>query len=66
MINQMESLKKQLELKAVEIVDTLETLDTDEKVPEIMRRRRGQDNFDQRKQQQFMLKGCTYGTFCSF
>ncbi|ORY92320.1 hypothetical protein BCR43DRAFT_498167 [Syncephalastrum racemosum] len=44
---QMESLKKQLELKAVEIVDTLETLDTDEKVPEIMRRRRGQDNFDQ-------------------
>ncbi|KAI8143313.1 P-loop containing nucleoside triphosphate hydrolase protein [Fennellomyces sp. T-0311] len=44
---QMESFKKQLELKAAEIVDTLETLDTDDKVPEIMQRRRGQDNFDQ-------------------
>lgn len=44
----METLKKQLELKAVEIVDTLESLDSDEKVPSIMRRRRGQDNFDQR------------------
>lgn len=36
-------------MKAIEIVDTLETLDMDEKVPELMRRRRGQDNFDQRK-----------------
>ncbi|KAI9268827.1 hypothetical protein BDA99DRAFT_502755 [Phascolomyces articulosus] len=44
---QMESFKKQLELKATEIVDTLESLDTSDKVPEIMRRRRGQDNFDQ-------------------
>ena len=45
----MESFKKQLELKATEIVETLETLDTSDKVPELMRRRRGQDNFDQRK-----------------
>ena len=44
----METLRKQLELKAVEIVDILEALDDDEKVPEAMRRRRGQDNFDQR------------------
>ncbi|CDH55068.1 rab-like protein 6 [Lichtheimia corymbifera JMRC:FSU:9682] len=44
---QMETLRKQLELKAVEIVDILEALDMDEKVPEVMRRRRGQDNFDQ-------------------
>ncbi|KAI7880692.1 P-loop containing nucleoside triphosphate hydrolase protein [Lichtheimia hyalospora FSU 10163] len=44
---QMETLRKQLELKAVEIVDILEALDDDEKVPEAMRRRRGQDNFDQ-------------------
>lgn len=44
----METLRKQLELKAVEIVDILEALDVDEKVPEVMRRRRGQDNFDQR------------------
>lgn len=54
----MESLKKQLELKAVEIVDTLETLDTDEKVPEVMRRRRGQDNFDQRKQYNPIALNC--------
>ena len=45
----MESFKKQLELKATEIVETLENLDTSDKVPELMRRRRGQDNFDQRK-----------------
>lgn len=45
----MEALRKQLELKAVEIVDLLETLDTDQDVPESMQRRRGQDNFDQRK-----------------
>lgn len=45
----MEALRKQLELKAVEIVDLLETLDTDQDVPELMQRRRGQDNFDQRK-----------------
>ncbi|KAG2220414.1 hypothetical protein INT45_000639 [Circinella minor] len=44
---QMESFKKQLELKATEIVETLENLDTSDKVPELMRRRRGQDNFDQ-------------------
>ncbi|KAF7727592.1 Rab-like protein 6 [Apophysomyces ossiformis] len=43
----METLRKQLELKATEIVDLLENLDTDEDVPEIMQRRRGQDNFDQ-------------------
>ncbi|KAG1147847.1 hypothetical protein G6F37_002845 [Rhizopus arrhizus] len=43
----MEALRKQLELKAVEIVDLLETLDTDQDVPELMQRRRGQDNFDQ-------------------
>lgn len=46
--SKMETLRKQLELKAVEIVDILEALDMDEKVPEVMRRRRGQDNFDQR------------------
>ncbi|KAI9496281.1 hypothetical protein BDB00DRAFT_953234 [Zychaea mexicana] len=44
---QMETFKKQLELKATEIVDTLETLDTNDKVPDVMQRRRGQDNFDQ-------------------
>ena len=44
----METFKKQLELKAEEIVDTLETLDMNDKVPDIMQRRRGQDNFDQR------------------
>ncbi|KAI8073471.1 P-loop containing nucleoside triphosphate hydrolase protein [Gilbertella persicaria] len=43
----MESLNKQLELKAVEIVDLLQTLDTEDDVPESMQRRRGQDNFDQ-------------------
>ncbi|KAI8369277.1 uncharacterized protein BYT42DRAFT_583771 [Radiomyces spectabilis] len=43
----MESLRKQLELKAVEIVDLLEDLDVEEDVPSVMRRRRGQDNFDQ-------------------
>ncbi|KAF1807270.1 hypothetical protein FB192DRAFT_1354949 [Mucor lusitanicus] len=43
----IESLNKQLELKAVEIVDLLETLDTDDDVPAGMQRRRGQDNFDQ-------------------
>ncbi|KAI8334936.1 P-loop containing nucleoside triphosphate hydrolase protein [Choanephora cucurbitarum] len=44
----IESLNKQLELKAVEIVDLLEVLDTNDDVPETMqRRRRGQDNFDQ-------------------
>ncbi|KAK4521693.1 Nitrogen permease regulator 2 [Mucor velutinosus] len=43
----IESLNKQLELKAVEIVDLLETLDTDADVPTGMQRRRGQDNFDQ-------------------
>ncbi|CAO3644610.1 unnamed protein product [Mucor hiemalis] len=43
----IESLNKQLELKAVEIVDLLETLDTDDDVPEGMQRRRGQDNFNQ-------------------
>ncbi|KAI9312807.1 hypothetical protein BX666DRAFT_769494 [Dichotomocladium elegans] len=43
----METLRKQLELKAVEVVDVLEALDMDDKVPELMRRRRGQDNFDQ-------------------
>ncbi|GAA5797715.1 hypothetical protein HPULCUR_003109 [Helicostylum pulchrum] len=43
----IESLNKQLELKAVEIVDLLETLDKDDDVPESMQRRRGQDNFDQ-------------------
>lgn len=51
----METLRKQLELKAVEIVDILEALDVDEKVPEVMRRRRGQDNFDQR------MYTCIYG-----
>lgn len=45
----IESLNKQLELKAVEIVDLLETLDTDDDVPAGMQRRRGQDNFDQRR-----------------
>lgn len=45
----METLRKQLELKAIEIVDLLETLDIDQGVPEVMHRRRGQDNFDQRK-----------------
>ncbi|CEP16971.1 hypothetical protein [Parasitella parasitica] len=43
----IESLNKQLELKAVEIVDLLEMLDTDDDVPAGMQRRRGQDNFDQ-------------------
>ncbi|KAI8637298.1 hypothetical protein BD408DRAFT_368140 [Parasitella parasitica] len=43
----IESLNKQLELKAVEIVDLLETLDTDDDVPTGMQRRRGQDNFNQ-------------------
>ncbi|KAI7893791.1 uncharacterized protein EV154DRAFT_132622 [Mucor mucedo] len=43
----IESLNKQLELKAVEIVDLLEVLDKDDDVPEGMQRRRGQDNFDQ-------------------
>ncbi|KAI8386907.1 P-loop containing nucleoside triphosphate hydrolase protein [Blakeslea trispora] len=44
----IESLNKQLELKAVEIVDLLEVLDTEDDVPETMqRKRRGQDNFDQ-------------------
>ncbi|CEG74400.1 hypothetical protein RMATCC62417_09627 [Rhizopus microsporus] len=43
----METLRKQLELKAIEIVDLLETLDIDQEVPEVMHRRRGQDNFDQ-------------------
>ena len=43
----IESLNKQLELKAIEIVDLLETLDTDDDVPEGMQRRRGQDNFNQ-------------------
>ncbi|KAG0166603.1 Rab-like protein 6 [Apophysomyces sp. BC1015] len=43
----METLRKQLELKATEIVDLLEGLDVDDDVPESMRRRRGQDNFDQ-------------------
>ncbi|CAO3630879.1 unnamed protein product [Mucor fragilis] len=43
----IESLNKQLELKAVEIVDLLETLDTNDDVPAGMQRRRGQDNFDQ-------------------
>jgi hypothetical protein len=50
----MEALRKQLELKAVEIVDLLETLDTDQDVPELMQRRRGQDNFDQRKNDLFI------------
>lgn len=36
-------------MKAIEIVDLLETLDIDQGVPEVMHRRRGQDNFDQRK-----------------
>ncbi|KAG2232435.1 hypothetical protein INT48_001911 [Thamnidium elegans] len=48
----IESLNKQLELKAVEIVDLLETLDKDDDVPESMQRRRGQDNFDQPRQQE--------------
>ncbi|KAI8060831.1 hypothetical protein BC940DRAFT_337295 [Gongronella butleri] len=43
----MESLKKQLELKAVEIVDLLAHLDKSQDVPEAMHRRRGQDNFEQ-------------------
>ncbi|ORX62192.1 P-loop containing nucleoside triphosphate hydrolase protein [Hesseltinella vesiculosa] len=43
----METLKKQLELKAVEIVDLLADLDQNQDVPEILHRRRGQDNFDQ-------------------
>ncbi|KAI9268709.1 P-loop containing nucleoside triphosphate hydrolase protein [Sporodiniella umbellata] len=43
----METLRKQLEIKQVEIVDLLESLDTNEDVPEVMQRRRGQDNFDQ-------------------
>ncbi|KAI9478784.1 MAG: P-loop containing nucleoside triphosphate hydrolase protein [Benjaminiella poitrasii] len=43
----IESLNKQLELKAVEIVDLLEVLDTDDNVPDEMHRRRGQDNFVQ-------------------
>ncbi|CAO3600148.1 unnamed protein product [Absidia cylindrospora] len=43
----METLRKQLELKATDILDLLETLDNDEDVPEYMQRRRGQDNFDQ-------------------
>lgn len=33
----------------MEIVDLLETLDTDDDVPETMQRRRAQDNFNQRK-----------------
>jgi uncharacterized protein (UPF0147 family) len=45
----METLRKQLELKATDILDLLETLDQDTDVPEHMQRRRGQDNFDQRK-----------------
>ncbi|SAM00654.1 hypothetical protein [Absidia glauca] len=43
----METLRKQLELKATDILDLLETLDQDTDVPEHMQRRRGQDNFDQ-------------------
>ncbi|KAI8342738.1 P-loop containing nucleoside triphosphate hydrolase protein [Chlamydoabsidia padenii] len=43
----METLRKQLELKATDILDLLETLDKDDDVPEHMQRRRGQDNFDQ-------------------
>ncbi|CAO3644441.1 unnamed protein product [Cunninghamella blakesleeana] len=43
----METLQKQLELKANDILDLLENLDKDDEVPETMHRRRGQDNFDQ-------------------
>ncbi|CAO3665698.1 unnamed protein product [Rhizopus stolonifer] len=43
----METLEKQLELKKVEIVDLLETLDINQDVPESMQRRRGQNNFNQ-------------------
>ncbi|ORZ09227.1 hypothetical protein BCR42DRAFT_495091 [Absidia repens] len=43
----METLRKQLELKATDVLDLLETLDNSEDVPEYMQRRRGQDNFDQ-------------------
>ncbi|CAO3625248.1 unnamed protein product [Cunninghamella echinulata] len=43
----METLQKQLELKANDILDLLENLDKDDDVPENMHRRRGQDNFDQ-------------------
>ncbi|KAI7900764.1 P-loop containing nucleoside triphosphate hydrolase protein [Cokeromyces recurvatus] len=43
----IESLNKQIELKAVEIVDLLEVLDTDDHVPDEMHRRKGQDNFNQ-------------------
>ncbi|CAO3596347.1 unnamed protein product [Absidia cylindrospora] len=43
----METLRKQLELKSLEILDLLQTLDMDDDVPELMRRRAGQDNFDQ-------------------
>ncbi|KAI9307486.1 hypothetical protein BJ944DRAFT_286175 [Cunninghamella echinulata] len=43
----METLQKQLELKANDILNLLENLDKDDDVPENMHRRRGQDNFDQ-------------------
>ncbi|KAI8879044.1 P-loop containing nucleoside triphosphate hydrolase protein [Backusella circina FSU 941] len=43
----IESIKKQLELKAIDIVDLLEELDANDDVPESMQRRRAQDNFNQ-------------------
>ncbi|KAL0092277.1 hypothetical protein J3Q64DRAFT_1634143, partial [Phycomyces blakesleeanus] len=43
----MDTLRKQLEIKSHEIIDLLVGLDSQEDVPDSMRRRRGQDNFDQ-------------------
>ncbi|KAI9021635.1 P-loop containing nucleoside triphosphate hydrolase protein [Phycomyces nitens] len=43
----MDTLRKQLEIKSHEIIELLVGLDSQEDVPDSMRRRRGQDNFDQ-------------------
>ncbi|KAI7872055.1 hypothetical protein BDF14DRAFT_1755803 [Spinellus fusiger] len=43
----IETLKKQLEIKSHEAIDLLSELDKQENVPDNMKRRRGQDNFDQ-------------------
>ena len=46
---QIETMKQQLESKAVEAVNLLDELDQSNEVPEQLQRIRGQDNFQQRK-----------------
>jgi hypothetical protein len=46
---QIESMKQQLESKAIEAVNLLDELDQSNEVPEQLQRIRGQDNFQQRK-----------------